>query len=104
MAVIKSLHIHPIKSVPGVEVEAVSLTENGIMYGIWQDRGMVVLDKDNRLITLKQEGKLCLIKTTISEDQKSLILSAPGMDQPLVIQPKQGKTPEDQIISTSCVS
>lgn len=60
------------------------------------DRSMVLLNTDKRMITIRHEPRLVLIKTTLTEDEKGFTLTAEGMD-PLTIVPKTSHDDGEEI-------
>lgn len=95
VAKIRRLWIYPIKGVPGISVDRVVMNPSGLEY-FWspssssskmvlRDREYVLLNADSRMITQRQEPRLSLIKVSLNEKEGSLTLSAPGMDEALVI-------------------
>jgi len=73
MARIASLHVYPVKSCRGIDVESVRLTDTGPE---WDRRWMIVTRADGRFITQRSHPKMATIAVAI--DGGALRLSAPG--------------------------
>ena len=79
---VKSLHFYPIKSCAGIDLKSASIDKRGIK----DDRGWLIVTKDNKFITQRQNPKMALIKVTIFGDDgnRSLKLEA-GEQPPLMV-------------------
>ena len=96
---VKSLIIYPIKSVPGFNVDEVQVEKTHISYGKIKDRNMVLLSKDRRIVTLRQAPQLGYIRVEPNAEKNAFTLTAPGMDKPLTIRPKEKRDPKEEVIS-----
>lgn len=70
---VRKLVVHPIKSCKGVEVDRVTITNTGVKYGQFRDRGWVAIDKDGKMLNLVKAPNLVTIKTSF-EDDRFLVL------------------------------
>jgi uncharacterized protein YcbX len=74
---IKKLKIFPIKSLPGVEVDHLEIMPSYCKYKNFLDRSWVLVNEENRFLTLRQEPTLYKIKVTLLNDE--IQLEAEGM-------------------------
>ncbi|NRA38696.1 MAG: MOSC domain-containing protein [Planctomycetes bacterium] len=74
MITVQSLHVYPVKSCRGIDVDRTSLNQWGMLH----DRAWVLSDPDGIMITQRTKPVLSQIYTGI--DSGTLILSAPGHD------------------------
>jgi len=81
LAQVSKIYIHPIKSLPGIELEQALLTKNGLSC-IDQpeiiDRKWMIVDEDGNFLSQRKDPKMALMKQTISDDQ--IILTAPSKE------------------------
>jgi uncharacterized protein len=70
---LQALHIHPIKSCAGVQVQQALLIETGLQF----DRAWMVVDERQELLTQRELARMALIQPTLRSDD--LVLRAPGM-------------------------
>jgi uncharacterized protein YcbX len=70
---IASLHVYPVKSAAGIELERAMLTSAGIA----EDRRWMLVSPDGTFLTQRELPRLALVLPSLSETQ--LCLSAPGM-------------------------
>lgn len=74
---VRKLMLYPIKSLPGVEVDHLEVEKNCLKYKNFLDRSFVLVDHENRFITLRTEPTLAKIKMTLVDDH--IQLDAPNM-------------------------
>jgi uncharacterized protein YcbX len=72
MATITALNIYPVKSCRGIALERARITATGFDH----DREWLIVDGNGRFVTQREEPRLALIATAISDSD--LILTAPG--------------------------
>lgn len=70
---VQSLHIYPLKSAQGIEVEEFSFTLKGPKW----DRHWMVVDGKGQFMSQRLHPKMALIETSLQKDH--LLLSAPNM-------------------------
>ena len=70
---IASLHLHPIKSCAGIDVDQALLIETGLEL----DRAWMVVDASGEMITQRDLPRLALVRPTLRADD--VVLRAPGM-------------------------
>lgn len=85
VATVSTLYVYPIKSLKGLEVGTAEVTKNGMKYGVFRDRQMILINAEDRMITQRQEPRLCLIHVEMSGPTE-LTLSCDGYE-PLKIVP-----------------
>lgn len=73
MASIAALHIYPVKSCAGIELQKATLSSTGFA----GDRQWVLVDEKRRFITQRQVPQMALIKPSLQG--QALTLAAPGM-------------------------
>jgi uncharacterized protein YcbX len=81
LAQVSRIYIHPIKSLPGIELEKALLTKNGISCFDQPeiiDRKWMIVDEDGNFLSQRKDPKMALIKQTINDDQ--IILTAPSKE------------------------
>lgn len=61
-----------------------------------------MINKENRMITLRHSPQLALIKTAINEDGTEITVQAEGMN-PLTLKPKKEVDTTDEIVPLVCV-
>ncbi|XP_002735772.1 mitochondrial amidoxime-reducing component 1-like [Saccoglossus kowalevskii] len=76
---VSAMFLHPVKSCRGIELSSGRCTKMGLRSGPLKDRHWMVVNADNVFITARQEPRMVLIKTALSDDEKYLQLDAPGM-------------------------
>ena len=69
---VKRLMIYPIKSLPGIEVDHLEILPSLCKYKSFLDRSWLLVDESNRMVTLRNEPLLSLIKTTLLENAMQL--------------------------------
>merc|ERR1711976_1007867 len=75
---ISQLYIYPVKSLqPSIVTNAI-IEKHGLRNGLYLDRQFVIVDEKNKYCNATRYPKLVLINAEVQE--KSLILTAPGMD------------------------
>ena len=72
---VSALHIYPVKSCGGLNVQCLRLEERGPEF----DRRFMVVDGTGRFLTQRQEPRLALVRLTLVPP--ALLLDAPGMKQ-----------------------
>ncbi|XP_022110942.1 mitochondrial amidoxime reducing component 2-like [Acanthaster planci] len=77
---LSEIWIHPVKSCRGHQVSSAECTPMGLCSKGVYDRFFVILDDANRVVTMRTEPSLALVKPWISEDGVCLVFDAPGMD------------------------
>ncbi|MDE0021733.1 MAG: MOSC N-terminal beta barrel domain-containing protein [Candidatus Poribacteria bacterium] len=70
---VASLHVYPVKSLGGIQVETAEVGRRGFQY----DRLWMVVDSDGQFRTQRETPRMCLIKTHMRDGE--LRLSADGM-------------------------
>lgn len=75
-AVVKSIHIYPVKSCRGYELSEATITERGIMH----DRSFVLVSKGGLAITQREFPRLALVVAEMT-DEITLKLTAPEMGE-----------------------
>ena len=70
---IRSLHIYPLKSAQGIDVDQLSFTPKGPAF----DRHWMVVDGKGQFMSQRLHPKMALIETSLQQDH--LLLSAPNM-------------------------
>ena len=79
---VSQLVIYPIKSLPGVRVDHLDILPSLCKYKNFLDRSWLLLDSENRMITLRNEPKLSKIRIVLLDDE--MRLEADGMSPVLV--------------------
>ena len=64
-ATVTKLVIYPIKSIQGIIVDHLVIAPDGATYNDFHDRGMILLNKENRMITQRQSGALARVRSSI---------------------------------------
>lgn len=72
MITITSLHVYPVKSCRGVDLDTAPLTETGLEH----DREWMIVTPEGRFVTQREHPRLALIATSL--DDRALHLTAPG--------------------------
>ncbi len=94
---IHSLHVYPIKSCQGIDLEQARLKPTGIEY----DRHWMLVDDAGRFISQREEPKLATIACRFSESE--LVLSATGSDDlSIPLQQATGPMMEVEIWNDHC--
>lgn len=96
VAKVSNLYVYPIKSVQGLEVGTAEVTRNGMKYGVFRDRQMILINAENRMITQRQEPRLCLIQVTMSGPTE-LTLTADGYEPLKVVPITEDKVDKERI-------
>ncbi len=73
---VKSLHIYPIKSLQGIELSSVELTDTGFKY----DRQWMLVDDNNTFITQRSYPKMARFKTAIVNDTLRVSMGGSSID------------------------
>ncbi|RWS15904.1 uncharacterized protein B4U79_11429, partial [Dinothrombium tinctorium] len=66
---IKKIIIYPIKSVTGIELNSAYCSKTGLQCNECSDRSFLLVDENNRFITLRKDSSLVLLKPTLHEDE-----------------------------------
>lgn len=77
MAVVASLHIYPVKSCRGIDLEVATLGRAGLESQGAGDREWMVVDGNGRFLTQREVTHMALIAPAL--DAGALVLRAPGM-------------------------
>src|SRR5882724_4756645 len=77
---VESLHVYPVKSCAGVELQAASIDSRGIRH----DRYFMVIDEENNRVSQREKPELALVVPVALGEQPDpdticLDLTAPGM-------------------------
>lgn len=64
MPIISELYIYPIKSLGGIQVKEVQLTDRGFEY----DRRWMLVDANNRFLTQREHASMALLQTALVRD------------------------------------
>ncbi|MCS0637016.1 MOSC domain-containing protein [Streptomyces sp. LP05-1] len=86
-AVLRSLHIHPVKSLGGVAPERIRVEP----WGPAGDRRWMLIDAGAKVVTQRQHPRLALASARPAEDG-GIVLSAPGRDPLTVAVPEPAGT------------
>jgi len=73
MVRIASLHVYPVKSCRGIDLDTARVTRTGIEH----DREWMITSPAGRFLTQREEPRLALIETQLTAD--ALVLTAPGL-------------------------
>ncbi|KAJ5627431.1 Molybdenum cofactor sulfurase C-terminal [Penicillium herquei] len=94
-----SLRMYPIKSCRGFEVQQATLKEHGLAL----DRRWMIIDssKKNEFITIRQNAKMTLIKTGLSDDGQELIVSVPSPESESCIVSNMNSIPIEKTYTTT---
>ncbi len=65
MLIISELYIYPIKSLGGIELQSVELTDRGLQH----DRRWMLVDEHNQFLTQRDFPKMALLRTAIKGDK-----------------------------------
>lgn len=87
-AVVRSLHIYPVKALAGVSIDSFEVLPAGPRH----DRRYMLVDADGVFITQRTAPRLALVRVTVAES--GLECDAPGMPTLRVARPDESK-PED---------
>lgn len=71
---LSNIHVYPVKSLAGIEVNDWQVTAKGLRY----DRKWMLVDDENLFLSQRRLPRMALIKTAIEGDR--LVLSAPDME------------------------
>ena len=82
VAVLSALHVYPIKSCRGIELDAAQLTPTGLA----DDRHWMLVRPSGRFVTQRELPRMALISTALSA--RALTLAAPGA-APLIVSREQ---------------
>jgi hypothetical protein len=93
---ITELAIYPVKSMRQVPLESAVIDMGGLKH----DRRWMVVDADNRMITQRQQSRLCLIQPELNDD--GICLHAADLPDISVAIPNRSKTKTVSIWNDSC--
>lgn len=95
---VQGLWLYPVKSCAAVTVAHWPLGKCGLMW----DREWALVDEHGKVLTQKKLPRLALIKPQIDLDRGVMQLSAPGVEQPLVVLLVEGVIlhPRDSVVSS----
>lgn len=96
-AVIRRLIVYPVKSMQGIEVPRVDVTPQGFSFNGIEDRSLMLVNHENRMVSMRQEPRLALLKISLTPDASRVQVSAPGL-QTLIIKPKNSVAADDEIV------
>lgn len=96
---VAGLFVYPIKSLRGIEVGTVEVTRSGIKYGVFRDREMMLINGENRMISLRQDPRLALIHVDMTGPSE-LTLTCEG-HEPLKIRPRTCLDVDEETIKFS---
>lgn len=85
-AVLSALHIYPIKSCRGIQLDAARLTPTGLS----GDRHWMLVRPSGRFVTQRELPRMALITTALGE--RALMLAAPGMSPLSVAREQDGES------------
>ncbi len=74
MITLTGLHVYPVKSCRGIDLELASLTAAGLAY----DREWMIAEPDGRFLTQREEPSLALIETALDATHLTLRMSGAG--------------------------
>lgn len=91
------IHIYPVKSLTGIQVNSWPVTEKGLLF----DRRWMLVDSNQQFLSQRRLPRMALIKTELTENH--LILSAPDMGElQLPLQPSGGEIINSTIWHDQC--
>jgi len=71
---IASLHIYPVKSCRGIELESSTVVERGLTF----DREWMIVDEDGLFVSQRVMPRLALVETTVTETALELVTPGTG--------------------------
>ncbi|XP_002739129.1 mitochondrial amidoxime-reducing component 1-like [Saccoglossus kowalevskii] len=96
------LYIHPVKSCRGIRLDSGYCTLKGLRHQVFTDRHWMIVDGENRLLTISSQPTMALITPSLSEDNKYFELNAPNMTTLRVpIQTTELTEDEQRVVDTS---
>jgi uncharacterized protein YcbX len=98
VARVASLHVYPVKSCRGIDVEAFRVTDTGPE---WDRRWMIVTESDNRFITQRSHPSLATIGVTVGAGR--LVLSCEGRGSIKVAVDHAGASRGVTVWSSACL-
>ncbi len=96
MPYISSLHVYPIKSCAGHEVNRAELDARGILY----DRSWIVVGSGGGMLTQRDTPALALVRPAV--ENGGLVLSAPGMEDLAVPRTEEGNIRNVEVWGDAC--
>lgn len=96
---VSAIHLYPVKSCRGIAVQAAPLSPWGLQY----DRNWLIVTPARRFITQREQPRLALIQTELSDQH--LHLNAPGMSELILpLQAGRGDVVEVEIWRDRCLA
>lgn len=95
---VSALHYYPVKSCAGIDVDFAELLDRGFRH----DRGWMLVKATGEQITQRDFPAMCLIKTTPSDQEGSLAVSAPGMPELKIPFRLSGDNLQARVWGTDC--
>lgn len=94
---IHSLHVYPIKSCQGIDLDSAELTTTGIRY----DRHWMLIDKQGQFLSQRQLPAMALVKTEFNTDEL-LVTDAQGRQLEIPLQQPQQNRQTVKIWKDEC--
>lgn len=95
---IGGLYIYPVKSAAGIECDSVQLGPHGLLH----DREWMIVDPAGRFLTQREEPRLALLSTAITDD--SLRLTRPSGESLSLPLSHEGERAAVQVWNSHCVA
>jgi uncharacterized protein YcbX len=92
MPVIAELYIYPVKSLGGIALSSVELTDRGFQY----DRRWMLVDENNEFLTQREYPQMALLQTAITKD--GIRVARKGNNKANILVPFEYKTKEKLIV------
>lgn len=95
--------VYPIKSCRGIRLKCSKIAKTGLLY----DRQYMIIDGNNKFISQRSQPMMALIETSICYETKTLTVSAPNMEDSLIIDlnhPGSEDTIEVSVWDDRCVA
>ncbi|XP_077979360.1 mitochondrial amidoxime-reducing component 1-like [Glandiceps talaboti] len=71
--------IYPVKSCRGMTISQADCLKQSLKYKSLMDRHWMILDGEDRFMTIRHDPRMVLISTSVTSDGKYLLLDAPDM-------------------------
>ncbi|HEY6459193.1 MAG TPA: MOSC N-terminal beta barrel domain-containing protein [Polyangiaceae bacterium] len=85
---VRSLYVHPVKSLRGIGVQELQVERRGPRH----DRRWLLVDETGRFITQREEPRLALVDVAIDDAARRLVVKAPGLAALMVpFEPSQAR-------------
>ncbi|XP_077993892.1 mitochondrial amidoxime-reducing component 1-like [Glandiceps talaboti] len=100
---LEKIMLYPVKSCGGMSLTQGRCIIQGLQHEAQavKDRHWMIIDEENRFISIRHESKMVLISTSLSNDNKYLLLDAPGMSTlQVAIDTNEVPTLEQKVIDT----